>query len=290
MRYFGRVFRPPSEAYSLIVQATIGCSHNKCAFCEMYKEKRFDVRPVEDVIEDFAMARKAYRKIPRIFIADGDALILKTDYLLQVLDYIRKEIPECERVSIYASPKSVLRKSDEELSALRKAGLSMGYMGLESGSDTVLKMMCKGFTKEEIVLAGKRLKNAGMILSVTAISGLGGKALWEEHAIETADAFTAMNPEYVALLTLLVEAGTPLYDWVYIDRSFELLDPLDVMRETRLFLEHIDSPGSVFRANHASNYVPLKGTLNEDRDDLCRLLTDALEGRLPMKDDRFRAL
>lgn len=289
MRYFGRVFRPPSEAYSLIVQATVGCSHNRCAFCEMYKEKKFFIRPLEDVLEDFRMARAAYREIDRIFIADGDALILKTDYLLEILRYIRTSIPECSRVSLYASPKSVRFKTDEELETLQKAGLSMAYMGLESGSDSILKMMDKGNSHDEIVTAGKRLRKAGIRLSVTAISGLGGKEHWQEHALETARAFSEMKPEYIALLTLLIEEGTPLHTWVR-QGSFHTLNPLEVMEETRLMLQHLDSEGSIFRANHASNYVQLKGTLNCDRDALCALLDDALHGKVHLKDERFRAL
>lgn len=264
MRYFGRVFRPPSEAYSLIVQVTYGCSHNTCAFCSMYKEKRFALRPLEEILEDFRMARQRYRHVDKVFLADGDALVRKASELYTILDTIRELFPECQRVTSYASPSSIRIRTDEELQTLRAKGLTMVYMGLESGSDAVLKRMRKGHMSEEIVAMGQKVRRNGMALSVTAITGLGGPELLNEHAIETAKAFNAMNPEYIGMLTLMVEEETPLYDWVH-DGSFKLLTQPQVLEETRLLVEHLDSPGSVFRMNHASNYLVLKGTLNGDQ-------------------------
>ena len=264
MRYFGRVFRPPSEAYSLIVQVTYGCSHNTCAFCSMYKEKRFALRPLEEILEDFRMARQRYRHVDKVFLADEDALVRKASELYTILDTIRELFPECQRVTSYASPSSIRIRTDEELQTLRAKGLTMVYMGLESGSDAVLKRMRKGHMSEEIVAMGQKVGRNGMALSVTAITGLGGPELLNEHAIETAKAFNAMNPEYIGMLTLMVEEETPLYDWVH-DGSFKLLTQPQVLEETRLLVEHLDSPGSVFRMNHASNYLVLKGTLNGDQ-------------------------
>ena len=264
MRYFGRVFRPPSEAYSLIVQVTYGCSHNTCAFCSMYKEKRFALRPLEENLEDLRMARQRYRHVDKVFLADGDALVRKASELYTILDTIRELFPECQRVTSYASPSSIRIRTDEELQTLRAKGLTMVYMGLESGSDAVLKRMRKGHMSEEIVAMGQKVRRNGMALSVTAITGLGGPELLNEHAIETAKAFNAMNPEYIGMLTLMVEEETPLYDWVH-DGSFKLLTQPQVLEETRLLVEHLDSPGSVFRMNHASNYLVLKGTLNGDQ-------------------------
>ena len=242
MRYQGMVYRPPSEAYSLIVQVTYGCSHNTCAFCSMYKEKRFALRPLHEVLEDFQMARQRYR----IFLADGDALIRKASELYTILDTIRELFPECERVTSYASPSSIRLRTDEELQTLRAKGLTMVYMGLESGCDDVLKRMRKGHMSAEIVEMGRKVRRCGMALSVTAITGLGGPELLEEHAVKTAEAFNAMNPEYIGMLTLMVEPETPLYDWVR-DGSFQLLTQPQVLEETRLLMEHLDSPGSVFR-------------------------------------------
>ena len=265
MRYKGSVYRPPSEAYSLIVQVTYGCSHNTCAFCSMYKEKRFALRPLEEVLEDFRIARQTYRHVDKVFLADGDALVRKASELYTILDTVRELFPECQRVTCYASPASIRIRTDEELRTLRAKGLTMVYMGLESGCDEVLKRMRKGHMSAEIIEMGRKVRENGIALSVTAITGLGGPELLEQHAIQTAEAFNAMNPEYIGMLTLMVEPGTPLYTWVQ-DGSFRLLDQPQVLRETRLLVEKLDSPGSVFRMNHASNYLVLKGTLNQDRD------------------------
>ena len=265
MRYYGSVYRPPSEAYSLIVQVTYGCSHNTCAFCGMYKEKRFALRPLAEVLEDFRLARQYYRNVGRIFLADGDALVRKVSDLATILDTIRELFPECERVSSYASPTSLQIRTDEELQLLRDKGLTLLYMGLESGCDDVLKLMRKGHTSAEIVECGRKVKRNGIGLSVTAITGLGGPERMEAHAVDTAKALNAMNPEYIGILTLVVEEGTPLQDWVR-EGKFHLLTPAQVLQETKLMVENFDSPGSVFRMNHASNYLSLKGTLNEDKE------------------------
>ncbi|MDO4174223.1 MAG: radical SAM protein [Eubacteriales bacterium] len=289
MRYEGRVFRPPSEAYSLIVQVTIGCSHNKCTFCDMYKEKQFHLRKLEDVLEDFDMARKAYRHIERIFLADGDALMRRTEDLVVILEHIRRVIPECTRVTSYGSPKSILTKTPEQLKLLRSLGLKMIYLGLESGCDDVLTHINKGVGVDDIVRAGQMVKDAGMKLSVTAINGLGGTQMWREHAIGTADAFSRMKPDYIGLLTLMFEGDVPLRkEWEA--GTFQLLTAPQVAQETLLMLEHIDSEGSVFRSNHASNYLTLKGTLNRDREALCNQLRRALEGEIGYKKEYFRAL
>ena len=281
MRYEGRVFRPPSEAYSLIVQVTVGCSHNKCTFCDMYKEKRFHLRKLEDVLEDFNIARRQYRYIERVFLADGDALIRKTEDLAVILKHIRKIIPECRRVTSYGSPKSILTKSPEDLALLHS-------LGLESGNEQVLKHINKGVTVEDIVRAGQMVKDAGMKLSVTAISGLGGTEMWKEHAIDTAKAFSRMKPDYIGLLTLMFEGDVPLRRECE-EGKFHLLTAPQVAKETLLMLEHIDSEGSVFRSNHASNYLTLKGTLNRDREAMCEQIRTALE-RGGYKKEYFRAL
>ncbi len=288
MRYKGKVYRPPSEAYSLIVQVTYGCSHNRCAFCDMYDDKHFSMRPMEEIFEDFRMARQAYRRVERVFLADGDALMRRTSDLVEILDLIYGLFPECERVTSYASPGSLHAKSEEDLCLLRQKGLTMLYMGLESGCDAVLEKMNKGHTVASIVAAGQKARRCGFALSVTAISGLGSRELLREHAIGTAEALSAMNPEYIGLLTLMVERGTPLEKWVR-EGSFTVLGPADILRETELFLQHIDSPGSVFRMNHASNYLTLKGTLNEDREALLAKVHRGMEG-YGLRSESMRAL
>ena len=289
MRYYGAVYRPPSEAYSLIVQVTYGCSHNTCAFCSMYKEKRFALRPLEEVLEDFRIARQTYRHVDKVFLADGDALVRKASELYTILDTIRELFPECQRVTSYASPASIRIRTDEELRTLRAKGLTMVYMGLESGCDEVLKLMRKGHMSAEIIEMGRKVRRNGIALSVTAITGLGGPELLERHAVETAKAFNAMNPEYIGMLTLMVEPGTPLYDWVR-DGEFQLLTQSQVLRETRLLVENLDSPGSVFRMNHASNYLVLKGTLNQDKEAMLRTIDAAEHDLSRLRPEAWRGL
>ncbi len=282
MHYSGAVYRPPSEAHSLIVQCTLGCSHNKCAFCIMYKAKQFSINPPEQVLGDLAEARAYYPRIERVFLADGDALILPMDYLLTVLDYIRVHFPECERVSAYASTKALMRKSDDELRTLREHGLQMVYVGLETGLEPLLKKYDKGVTAEEIIEHSLRAKAAGMTLSITAINGMGGREQSEEHALATAAALSRIKADYVAMLTLRVYSGTPLHEWI--ERGeLTMLGPTELAAENRIILQHIDSDGSVFRSNHASNYLPLKGTLNRDREALIAQIDKALAGEV-----RFR--
>ncbi|MDD5906316.1 MAG: radical SAM protein [Clostridiales bacterium] len=288
MRYKGKVYRPPSEAYSLIVQVTYGCSHNGCAFCDMYDDKHFAMRPMEEIREDFELARQVYRRVERVFLADGDALMRRTDELLQILGLAYGLFPECERVTCYASPTSLHIKSEEDLRLLREHGLTMVYMGLESGCDEVLEKMNKGHDAASIVAAGQKARRCGMELSVTAISGLGSRELMTQHAIGTARALSAMKPEYIGLLTLMVERGTPLERWVR-EGSFTVLGPMEVLQETELFLQHIDSEGSVFRMNHASNYLTLKGTLNRDREALLAKVQQGLQG-CGLRSESMRAL
>ena len=283
MHYSGAVYRPPSEARSLIVQCTLGCSHNKCAFCTMYKDKKFSINPIEQVLADLAEARSYSRMIEKVFLADGDALILSMDYLLTVLDFIRQYFPECRRVAAYATTKAIMRKTDEELRTLREHGLGIVYIGLESGNEELLKKFCKGVTAEETVVNAIRCKEAGIATSVTAINGMAGaNGDWRSHAIDTAKAVSRMKPDYIAFLTLRVYSGTPLHDWI--ERGeFRMMNPIELMTETRLFLEHIDSEGSVFRSNHASNYLPLGGTLNRDREALIHTIDEALDGKVRLR-------
>ena len=283
LHYSGAVYRPPSEAHSLIIQVTVGCSHNKCAFCNMYKAKHFTITPEEQVLSDLRWAREQYAHVERFFLADGDALILPSERLLGILHTIRELFPECRRISTYASPKSILKKMPEELAALRAAGLEFAYLGLESGNDALLKKINKGVTAAQQIEAGQKLKSAGFTLSVTAINGLAGSnGDWQAHAKDTAAALNAMRPDFIALLTLRIYTGTPMAEWI--ERGELVMPtPMELIRESKLFLEHIDCPGAVFRSNHASNYLALAGTLNEDRARLIRQCEDALAGNAPLR-------
>lgn len=266
IHYEGTIWRPPSEAGSLIVQATIGCAHNQCTFCTMYKDKKFRIRSVEEIKHDIACAGKTYgRQIRKLFLADGDALSMPTQDLLAVIAYAKEQMPWLISISSYGTALDVIHKGENQLRELNEAGLSMVYMGAESGDETILKEVRKGITKQQLVDAGRLLKQAGILNSLTLISGLGGRKLLKEHAINSAYLISEIKPEYLGFLTLMIEKAAVLYEKIKAG-EMELLHPEDVMEEMRLFLEHVDSEGTVFRSNHASNYVMLKGTLNKDRD------------------------
>lgn len=289
MRYEGLVYRPPSEARSLIVQVTIGCAHNKCTFCTMYKDKQFRVRKKEEVLEDFQMAYDTYGdRIRRIFLADGDALIVRTPDLLDILNFIREKFPSTERVTSYGTPGDILRKSEEELKSLARAGLDMVYMGAESGDAVTLERINKGVTREEIIEAGQKLRRCGIRSSITLISGLGGRERKREHAVESAKLISAIKPDYVGFLTLMLDESTEIYRQIQTG-EMELLTPEEVVEEMRLFLSNVDSQGTVFRANHASNYVILKGNLNEDIEEMLQRL-DEVEKAGKYRPERVRGL
>lgn len=289
MRYEGSLYRPPSEAYSLIVQATIGCTHNGCTFCSMYKDKKFRVRPTDEIIEDLKTGRQRYKRVDRIFIADGDALAIKNRELEKILGFIDDEFPECERIGIYGSPKAILSKSDEDLMRLKTLGLGIVYLGVESGSVEILKKINKGVTREEMVRAGRKIVDSGIKLSITLISGIGGKELSDEHAVESAKIINEINPDYIGLLTLIVEEGAPLYEDVK-NGKFKLLSPKEVLLETRKMVENIEVENAIFRSNHASNYVSLRGTLSKDK----KSILDQIEEGLKISDledkDAYRRL
>lgn len=289
MRYEGALYRPPSEAYSLIVQATIGCTHNKCTFCSMYKEKQFRVRSTDEIIEDFRIGRERYSSVKRIFIADGDALAIKTKELEKILLFIKEHFPECERVGIYGSPKAILSKSVEELQLLKSLGLGIVYLGVESGSEKILRAINKGVSREEMAQAGKRIVESGIKLSITLISGIGGKEDSLEHAIESAKIINEINPDFVGLLTLLVEESAPLYDDVQ-SGKFKLLSPKEVLLETKEMVKNINIDNCVFRSNHASNYVPLRGTLSQDKELILTQIEEGLKMSGLEEKDLYRRL
>ncbi len=281
MRYYGDVYRPPSEARSLILQVTYGCAHNACTFCDMYKNKRFAKRPETEVFEDIInYQHKSY--VDRVFLADGNALCLDTDYLQMVLDSFRDNYDRLERVAIYATAKDVKDKSVEDLIRLREHGLKQVYIGIETGSDKVLKLVNKGCTAADVIEAGQKLKRAGIKNSAIIILGIGGVANSREHAIESARVLNQINPEYLALMTLMIRPGTPLQKQVD-NGSFELLSPLQIIEEAQLILQNLELDGTLFRANHNSNYVQLRGVLNRDKERLL-LEIDDLRQRLSNED------
>ena len=248
------------------------------------------IRDRDEVIEDLAWARKKYRRVERIFLCDGDALALSNSKLMPILKYISDNFPECERVTIYGRATDVLKKTDEEMRELYEAGMTMVYLGAESGSDKVLKDICKGETRQQLIDGVKKIEACGMQSSVTFISGLAGKDGWEDHAIQTGTMISEMQPSYVGLLTLIVEPSVPMAKDIEEGR-LKLLSPEEVMAETLLMLKHTDvKKKCVFRSNHASNYISLRGDLPKDKDKMMALLRKAMENHDMFRDERFRAL
>lgn len=287
MRYEQPVFRPPSEARSLILQVTVGCSHNGCSFCYMYKGKRFRVRGLDEIREDIAWAGRQYGQAEKIFLADGDALAMETGQLLEVLAELRRTFPHADRISLYAGPKNIIKKTPDELASLHDAGIKLAYMGIESGDEEVLRSVHKGTTPDEMVAAGKKIQEAGIALSATVILGLGGRERWREHALATARAASAINPHYLAALTLMVEEEMPLAKKIA-RGEFTLLSPRESLEELKLLLEALDVDHCVFRSNHASNYFAVGGILPDDREGMLAAVDRALKNEQLLKPEYFR--
>lgn len=289
MRYEGKLYRPPSEADALIVQATIGCSWNRCTYCDMYREKRFRVRDLAAVLEDLDQAGAAFgADVEKLFVADGDALVLPMDHWRAILARARVRFPNLRRVSAYAMARNVLEKSDGDLRELREAGLSLLYVGPESGDDETLKRIAKGDDAADHVEAARRARAAGIDLSVIALLGIGGDR-WREHASATAALVTAMDPAFFSALTVTVVPGTPL---AKLERQGRFAVPSvpDLLRELRVMVSEAAPTSAVFRTNHASNYLPLGGTLPRDRDRIVAVIDAALDGRVPLRPERARGL
>jgi radical SAM superfamily enzyme YgiQ (UPF0313 family) len=277
MRYEGSVIRPPSEADSLIVQVTLGCSHGDCSFCGTYLQKPFRVRPFAEVADDIQnlpeWARQQYR---RAFLADGDALVLPTRRLLEIIALLYREMPFLDRVSCYANAQNLLKKEPEDLERLREAGLELLYLGLESGDDETLHDCAKGVTVDEQVEGCLKAKQAGMELSVTTILGLAGEKRSLEHARATGRALSRIDPEYIGVLSLMVVDGTPLAERM-LRGEFTVPNPWAMLRELRELIAATDVTDSLFRSNHASNYLPVGGRLPQDKPRMLAALDRVLD-------------
>ena len=291
MRYHGTVIRPPSEADSYILQVTYGCSHNRCTFCGTYLDKPFRSREVNQVLEDIKLAGSVIPNTRRVFLADGDALVLSTDRLTTILDALGEAFPNLERVGIYANAQNILRKSLSDLENLREKGLGIIYLGLESGSDEVLKFIDKGSTAEEMIAVVRKAKSAGMLVSVIGILGLAGRDGSAEHARLTGQVVSQMDPDYFSMLTLMLVPGTPLHrQWQA--GKFQLMEAEEMLAELRQVIQNMDGlTHCVFRTNHASNYVPLRGILPDDKNRLLAILDSALKhGREVFRPEAWRGL
>jgi len=290
MKYEGMIIRPPSEAYSLLLQVTVGCSHNLCTFCETYKGKKFRIKSMEEIREDILEAGR-YRNIQRVFLCDGDALIIPQAKLTEIIRMIKSEIKGVERISTYGNAKSALKKTPAELAELRELGLNMVYLGVETGSEALLRRIHKGVSVEQTIEAGRRIKKAGMVLSVTVILGLGGIERSKEHALETAKVLTAIDPDYVGALTLMLIPGTPIYDE---HKSGQLPQPdqFGYLRELSLIISHADFTNCFFTANHASNYLPIRARLPQEKEHIIELINRIISGadKSMLRPEYLRAL
>jgi len=261
----GTVFRPPSEASSFLLRLTIGCSHNDCTFCAMYKGVQFTVLTDAQIDEQIKAALKYRDRVRRIFLCDGDALVLPTETLLALLQRLRREFPQLQRVASYASPRNILAKTVDELALLRAAGLQLLYFGLETGNEQLLRRINKGVTAVAAIAAGQKIRLAGIKLSVTIINGLAGNSGWREHAIDTATAISQIQPDLLSALTMMLNRGTEYYQ-AFVSGQFQPLHPAGLAAEMKLFFESLVWPDGhcIFRSNHISNQFSLAGTIPQD--------------------------
>jgi radical SAM superfamily enzyme YgiQ (UPF0313 family) len=289
MHYQGTIYRPPSEANSILLQVTTGCSHNKCNFCGMYKGQRFTITPDEIIFADIDYAGRHFPHARRLFLCDGDALILPQSKLVTLLERIKSRLPQVTRVGIYANSKSLQSKTVEELRDLQQLGLGIAYMGLESGDDLTLAGINKGATSTEMIEMGRKAKAAGIRLSVTVLLGIAGAERSETHAVETGRVLSAMDPDFVGALSLMLEPGTLLHAEYQAGR-FAMPEPLAILRELRTIIATTELTGGLFHANHASNYLPIRAKLPEEKTATLTLIDQALAGNLALKPEFLRAL
>ncbi len=275
MRYEDPVFRPPCEAGSLIIQATIGCPHNQCTFCGMYKMKRYRVRPLHEIREDLQMARRVWADPFSVFLADGNTIAMRTDDLVQVLDYVREAFPNVQRISCYGGARFIRGRKVEDLRRLKEHGLQIVYMGLESGDDEILRRVHKGATAEDYVRAAAKMRESGILLSTYVLAGLGGRERMREHALGSAATLNRMKPDYIRIRTLAFLPGFPLYEQLQAG-EFQECTGREIAEETRLLMENLQVDGAEFLSDHISNYLPLYGRLPEDKKRMLAAIEEAL--------------
>lgn len=291
MRYEGKIYRPPGEWRSYLLQCTVGCSHNKCTFCGMYKEKKFHIRPMKEIMEDIAMAREYYGpNVDKVFLCDGDAIVMRQAQLLQILEALYAAFPHLRQVTVYAGTRSTMTKSLEQLKELRQAGLTRAYLGVESGWDELLVKVKKGVTTEQMLQAAALLKGAGIDLWVTVILGLGGPGEGSKrHVEETIKVLNRMQANHVSCLSYMPEPSSPMYKDVQ-EGKFPLINARESLEETRALVAGLNYGPFHFTSNHASNYLPLKGTLPDDREKFLTMIDNALGGKSRIRSEHSRAL
>ena len=289
MHYEGDIFRPPSEANSILIQITTGCSHNKCTFCMSFLEKRFSIKPDEIIFEDIEFAAKYCKRQRRVFLCDGDALIVPQKRLLKILKQIKARLPWVTRVGIYANAKSIKMKTPDELKELKENGLGIAYMGVETGDDVTLKKIKKNVPSKLAIEMGRKIRAAGIKLSITVILGIAGRERSDIHARETGRVLSAIDPEYVGALSLMLVPGTELHR-DYIEGRFELIEPEEMLRELGIIIAHTNLTRGLFHANHASNYLPIRARLPQDKEETLQLIESALAGKVQLRPEHMRAL
>ena len=291
MNYEGTIFRPPSEANSLILQVTVGCSYNRCTFCGAYQGKSFRIKRFEEVCRDIDEARSYRSQIQRIFLADGNALAMPQEELQRVLEYVQVRLRQVERVGVYANAKDILQKDIEELRALKNLGLGIIYLGLESGNPEVLKRIKKNATVDQLIRAGRRVKESGILLSVTVILGIGGVEKSQAHAADTGNVLSEMDPDYVGALSLMVVPGTPIAEEIEAGKLV-VPTPFGMIQELETLIEHCHFAQCFFASNHASNYLPLRVWMPEGKEDALRRIREVLRKKDPalLRPEFLRAL
>lgn len=291
MKYEGMIYRPPSEAESLILQVTVGCSYNRCTFCGAYQGKSFRIKGFEEVKEDIDEASLYEGRVRRVFLADGDALVIPGRDLIRILGYIRAKLKGVERVGIYANARDILAKDPQELKDLREEGLGIIYLGLESGNPDVLRRIQKNATVDQMIRAGRRVKEAGILLSVTVILGIGGVERSRVHAEDTGKVLSEMDPDFVGALSLLVVPGTPIEKEIEGGRLV-LPTPFGMIEELETMIRHSTFTHCFFASNHASNYLPLRVWMPEQKEAALKRIREVLDRRDPalLRPEYFRAL
>ena len=288
MHYEGNCIRPPPEAYSILLQVTVGCSHNRCTFCGTYKDERFRIKDDDTILNDILFASKHMKRQDQVFLMDGDALIIPQKRLMWILESIQEHLPWVRRVGAYANTKSISMKSPLELSELRENGLGMLYLGVETGDDEVRKKINKGSTAQHCLEMGKRVKNAGIKLTVTVLLGIAGKEKSLAHARATGELISAIDPDFASALTVILIPGTPLWE-EYERGNFELPDERGLLIEMREMIAYTNVSCGIFSSNHASNYLPVRVRLPEGKQEILDMIDAAVRGEIGLRPEWMRA-
>jgi radical SAM superfamily enzyme YgiQ (UPF0313 family) len=288
MHYEGDCIRPPPEAYSILLQVTVGCSHNKCTFCGTFKNKRFRIKDNDIILSDILFASRYMKRQDRVFLMDGDALIIPQKRLMWILERIREHLPWVKRAGSYANTRSIGTKSPQELTELRENGLGMLYLGVETGDDEIRKKINKGSSAQHCLEMGKRVKDAGMELTVTLLLGIAGKEKSLDHARATGKLISAMDPDYASALTVILIPGTPLWE-EYERGDFQMPDERGLLIEMKEMIAHTDVTGALFSSSHASNYLSVRAWLPEGKQELLDSIDAALRGEIGLKPEWMRS-